>query len=66
MPVALQPWRQWLEPEQIIAVGDLLQRLQSAMGAFRGPQQRGEYEPNGIDELRRRGPYFERSLPLPG
>jgi len=65
MPVALQPWRQWLEwlePEQIIAVGDLLQRLQAAMGAFRGPQQRGEHEPNGIDELRRRGPYHRLLL----
>lgn len=65
MPVALQPWRQWLEwlePEQIIAVGDLLQRLQSAMGAFRGPQQRGEHEPAGIDELRRRGPYHRLLL----
>ncbi len=65
MPVALQPWRQWLEwlePEQVIAVGDLLQRLQAAMGAFRGPQQRGEHEPNGIDELRRRGPYHRLLL----
>lgn len=65
LPVALQPWRRWLEwlsPEQILAAGDLLQRLQAALGAFRGPQQRGEDEPNGIDELRRRGPYHRLLL----
>ena len=65
MPAALRPWRRWLEwlsPEQILATGDLLQRLQAALGAFRGPQQRGEHEPNGIDELRRRGPYHRLLL----
>ncbi len=65
MPAALRPWRRWLEwlsPEQILAAGDLLQRLQAALGAFRGPQQRGEHEPNGIDDLRRRGPYHRLLL----
>ncbi len=65
MPAALRPWQRWLtwlSPEQILATGDLLQRLQAALGAFRGPQQRGEHEPNGIDELRRRGPYHRLLL----
>lgn len=65
LPRALTPWRAWLDwlpPEQIAALGDLLPRLDAALGALRGPRlQQGE-EPVGIDDLRRRGPYHRLLL----
>lgn len=65
LPRALAPWRPWLDwlpPEQIAALGDLLPRLDAALGALRGPRlQQGE-EPVGIDDLRRRGPYHRLLL----
>ena len=65
LPRALAPWRAWLDwlpPEQIAALGDLLPRLDAALGALRGPRlQQGE-EPVGIDDLRRRGPYHRLLL----
>lgn len=65
LPAALRPWRAWLEwlsPEQMAAMGDLLPRLEAALGAFRGPRLRGDDEPVGIDDLRRRGPYHRLLL----
>ncbi|MGN6152592.1 MAG: hypothetical protein ACTHOH_11400, partial [Lysobacteraceae bacterium] len=65
LPRARAPWRAWLDwlpPEQIAALGDLLPRLDAALGALRGPRlQQGE-EPVGIDDLRRRGPYHRLLL----
>jgi hypothetical protein len=65
LPRPLAPWRAWLDwlpPEQIAALGDLLPRLDAALGALRGPRlQQGE-EPVGIDDLRRRGPYHRLLL----
>jgi hypothetical protein len=65
LPRALEVWRPWLDwlpPEQIAALGDLLPRLDAALGALRGPRlQQGE-EPVGIDDLRRRGPYHRLLL----
>lgn len=64
LPATLAPWRQWLdwfEPELAAALGDLLLRLHPLLGAFRLRALRGQVEPEGIDDLRRRGSY-ERLL----
>lgn len=60
LPPALRPWRDWLamfDPEQAAAIGAMLLPLQHALGPFRAPPRIGTDEPNGIDDLRRRGPY---------
>lgn len=60
LPPALRPWRDWLamfDPEQAAAIGAMLLPLQHALGPFRAPPRIGTNEPNGIDDLRRRGPY---------
>lgn len=65
LPHALAPWRPWLDwlpPEQIAALGDLLPRLDAALGALRGPRLGQGEEPVGIDDLRRRGPYHRLLL----
>lgn len=65
LPAALQSWARWLDwlaPDQQQAVGDLLRRLHPALGAYRGPVQRGGDSVAGVDELRRRGPYHRLLL----
>ena len=60
LPPALRAWRDWLamfDPEQAAAIGAMLLPLQHALGPFRAPPRIGTDEPNGIDDLRRRGPY---------
>lgn len=63
LPVALQPWRPWLDwfaPDLALTLGDLLWRLQPLLGPQRSGST-GTVEPVGIDDLRRRGNY-ERLL----
>jgi hypothetical protein len=65
LPPALQPWHAWLQwfpHDSALAIGGLLPRLHAAMGQYRGTLQRGAHTPNGIDELRRRGPYHRLLL----
>lgn len=65
LPRALQPWHDWLQwfpHDSALAVGGMLPRLHAAMGRYRGTLQRGAHTPNGIDELRRRGPYHRLLL----
>lgn len=60
LPDALRPWREWLswfDPELAIHLGRLLQRLHPLMGPFRGNNQGGEPELEGLDDLRLRGSY---------
>ncbi|MGH8079333.1 MAG: hypothetical protein ACREP7_02080, partial [Lysobacter sp.] len=60
LPATLKPWRAWLDwfdPELAAIVGDLLLRLHPMLGAFRMRAQSGQVEPEGIDDLRRRGNY---------
>ncbi|NWD76036.1 hypothetical protein HX890_18165 [Pseudomonas gingeri] len=64
LPESLQPWRQWLEwfaPELVPTLGALLGRISPLLGPFRGTQQGGVPEPDGLGDLRRRGSY-ERLL----
>lgn len=64
LPAALQPWHHWLswfEPELAAEVGRMVQRLHPLLGRFRGHRQGGEPEPDGLGDLRQRGPY-ERLL----
>lgn len=64
LPDTLQPWAPWLiwfDAEIAGVLGELLLRLHPALGAFRMRAQRGAAEPEGIDDLRRRGSY-ERLL----
>ncbi|MCC7246991.1 MAG: hypothetical protein IT473_00020 [Lysobacter sp.] len=65
LPRVLQPWHDWLQwfpHESALAIGGMLPRLHAAMGRYRGTLQRGAHTPNGIDELRRRGPYHRLLL----
>ncbi|ALN79979.1 hypothetical protein [Lysobacter antibioticus] len=64
VPEALKPWRPWLDwfdAEIVDLLGELLLRLHPMLGAFRMRAQRGVAEPEGIDDLRRRG-HYERLL----
>jgi len=64
LPESLHPWREWLQwfaPEQLPLFADLLGRLAPTLGPLRGLQQGGVPEPDGLDDLQRRGPY-ERLL----
>ncbi|MPQ70410.1 MULTISPECIES: hypothetical protein [unclassified Pseudomonas] len=64
LPESLQPWRQWLEwfaPELVPTLGALLGCISPLLGPFRGAQQGGVPEPDGLGDLRRRGSY-ERLL----
>lgn len=64
LPATLAPWRPWLDwfdPDLAGALGELLLRLHPLLGAFRMRAQSGQLEPEGIDDLRRRGSY-ERLL----
>ncbi|MGJ7904782.1 hypothetical protein [Lysobacter sp. 1R34A] len=64
VPEALAPWRPWLDwfdADVVDLLGDLLLRLHPMLGAFRMRALRGVAEPEGIDDLRRRG-HYERLL----
>ncbi len=64
LPDALRPWSPWLAwftPEMAAELGALVQRMQPLLGRFRGQTRGGVPEPDGLDDLRRRGPY-ERLL----
>lgn len=64
LPEALTPWSAWLKwfaPDLGAELGSLLQRLQPLLGPFRGQDQGGEPDWQGLDDLRTRGPY-ERLL----
>jgi hypothetical protein len=64
VPRALQPWRAWLEwfrEPSAKAVGALANGLLPLMTPMRGAFQSGQAEPDGFDDLRRRGAY-ERLL----
>src|SRR5687767_3679796 len=64
VPEALAPWRPWLDwfdADVVDLLGDLLLRLHPMLGAFRMRALGGVVEPEGIDDLRRRGQY-ERLL----
>lgn len=64
VPEALKPWRPWLDwfdAEIVDLLGDLLLRLHPMLGAFRMRALGGVAEPEGIDDLRRRG-HYERLL----
>jgi hypothetical protein len=64
LPAALQTWRPWLDwfdPEPAALLGDLLLRLNPLLGRNGARAQDGRLDADGIDDLRRRGPY-ERLL----
>lgn len=64
LPESLQPWRQWLTwfaPGHLPLFADLFGRLNPLLGPWRGRQQGGVPEPDGLGDLQRRGPY-ERLL----
>lgn len=64
LPAALQPWHPWLRwfaPELAAQLGTLVQRLHPLLGPFHDQPQGGKPEPDGLDDLRQRGPY-ERLL----
>src|SRR5688500_5377044 len=64
LPRALQPWREWLdwfEPTLASALGELILRLDQLAGRSRSRAMRGRVEPDGVDDVRQRGPY-ERLL----
>ncbi|MCW0399843.1 hypothetical protein NB688_003893 [Xanthomonas sacchari] len=60
LPPALQPWHAWLawfDADIAAMVGDWLLRLDPLLGRGAARMQRGVADPDGIDDLRRRGPY---------
>lgn len=60
LPAALRPWRAWLEwfeLERAAMLGEVMLRLNPLLGRIGARSQGGELEPDGIDDLRRRGPY---------
>ncbi|MEJ1171277.1 hypothetical protein [Variovorax sp. CCNWLW235] len=64
LPEALKPWHPWLEwfgAELAAELGALIQRMQPLLGTFQGEVRGGQPEPDGLDDLRRRGRY-ERLL----
>jgi hypothetical protein len=64
LPDSLESWRPWLnwfEPDLAAQLGPLLLRMHPWLGRFRGHRQGGPAEPDGVEDLRRRGSY-ERLL----
>jgi len=64
LPASLQawhPWLSWFAPELAAEIGDLLRRMHPLLGRFQGRRQGGVPEPDGVEDLRRRGSY-ERLL----
>ena len=64
LPRPLQPWQQWLgwfDAELAQQVGDLVRRLADLVGTSATSGRGGQPEPDGLGDLRSRGPY-ERLL----
>ena len=64
LPLPLQPWRPWLgwfEPALADALGTLVRQLSELVGPAPAASGRGALEPDGLGDLRLRGPY-ERLL----
>ena len=64
LPRPLQPWQQWLgwfDAELAQQVGEMVRRLSDLLGAAPASGRRGLPEPDGLGDLRSRGPY-ERLL----
>lgn len=60
LPASLAPWRAWLDwfdPEIAGVLGELLLRLDRMVGPASARLQQGALEPDGVDDLRQRGPY---------
>ncbi len=60
LPRALMPWAEWLDlfPAELIApIGELIRRLDMAIGPLHAKGQPGQDEPNGFDGIARRGDY---------
>lgn len=60
LPPSLQRWSDWLswfDHELALGLGAMLLPMHHAIGPFRAPPRPGTDEPNGIDDLLRRGPY---------
>ena len=64
LPRPLQPWQQWLgwfDAELAQQVGELVRRLSELLGVAPTSGRGGQPEPDGLGDLRSRGPY-ERLL----
>jgi hypothetical protein len=64
LPRPLQPWQQWLgwfDAELAEQVGELVRRLSDLVGVAPASGRGGQPEPDGLGDLRSRGPY-ERLL----
>ena len=64
LPRALQPWQEWLgwfDAELARHVGEMLRRLSDLVGTAPSAGRGGAPEPDGLGDLRSRGPY-ERLL----
>ncbi len=64
LPRPLQPWKAWLgwfEPMLALQIGDMVRRLADIAGAAPASGRAGAPEPDGLGDLRSRGPY-ERLL----
>jgi len=64
LPETLRPWFPWLDwftPALAASLGEILARLDPLVGRFEGRRAAGAEEPDGLGDLRRRGPY-ERLL----
>lgn len=64
LPRPLQPWQQWLgwfDAELAQQVGELVRRLADLVGTAATSGRGGQPEPDGLGDLRSRGPY-ERLL----
>ncbi|KQW02656.1 hypothetical protein [Rhizobacter sp. Root1221] len=60
LPSALRawhPWLSWFAADLVSAVGDMLTRLDPLLGRFHARPQAGDAEPDGVEDLRRRGSY---------
>jgi hypothetical protein len=59
LPVALQQWQAWLawfHPEIVVVLGEMFLKLNPLLGPS-AYSSRGNVEPDGIEDLRRRGTY---------
>lgn len=51
------PWLSWFSADLAATLGDILTRLDPLLGRFHGRAQSGDAEPEGLEDLRRRGTY---------
>ncbi len=64
LPPQLLPWAEdlaQLTPELVLAIGPMIRRISSALGAMGQRRRLGQGEPDGYEGIARRGPY-ERLL----